>query len=73
MPINKGGDSIAFSIKKINEYDALNVIGLDFMKEVSTYAYKNGVPIKKDDHLIDATRYYILGTHGRVSTSFKLY
>jgi phage terminase large subunit len=73
MPINKGGDSIAFSIKKINEYDALNVIGLDFMKEVSTYAYKNGVPIKKDDHLIDAARYYILGTHGRVSTSFKLY
>jgi phage terminase large subunit len=73
MPINKGGDSIAFSIKKINEYEALNVIGLDFMKEVSTYAYKNGVPIKKDDHLIDALRYYILGTHGRVSTSFKLY
>ncbi len=73
MPINKGGDSIAFSIKKINEYEVFNVIGLDFMKEVSTYAYKNGVPIKKDDHLIDAARYYILGTHGRVSTSFKLY
>lgn len=73
VPVNKGTDSVQFSIRKINEYDAFRVIGLDFMREVSIYAYKNGVPVKKDDHLIDATRYYVLGTAGRVSTSFKMY
>lgn len=72
IPINKGGDSIQFSINKINEYDAVNVIGLDFVKEISTYAYKNGKPIKQNDHLLDAMRYYILGTEGRVSNKFTL-
>lgn len=73
MPVNKGGDSVSFTIKKINEYDAFRVVGLDYLKEVSAYAYKNGVPVKKNDHLIDATRYYILGIHGKVSNSFTLY
>ena len=73
IAVNKGGDSVKYSINKINEYNGLNVIGLDFLKEVSTYAYKNGLPIKQNDHLIDALRYYILGTSGRISHSFKLY
>jgi phage terminase large subunit len=73
VAVNKAGDSIKYSINKINEYDAFKFIGLDFLKEVSTYAYKNGVPIKQNDHLIDAARYYILGTHGKVSNKFKMY
>jgi phage terminase large subunit len=73
IPINKGGDSIQFSINKINEYEAVNVIGLDFVKEISTYAYKNGKPIKQNDHLLDALRYYILGTEGRVSNKFTMF
>ena len=73
IPINKGGDSIQFSINKINEYSSFAVIGLDIYKEVSTYSYKNGVPIKKNDHAIDATRYYILGTSGKVSNKFTIF
>ena len=67
IPINKANDATTFSIRKINEFDALRVIGLDFLKEVSTYAYKNSKPIKQNDHLIDALRYYVLGVEGRVS------
>jgi phage terminase large subunit len=70
IPINKANDATVFSIRKINEFDALRVIGLDFLKEVSTYAYKGDKPIKQNDHLIDALRYYILGTEGRVSNKF---
>ena len=73
IPINKGGDSIQFSINKINEYSSFAVIGLDIYKEVSTYSYKNGVPIKKNDHAIDATRYYILGASGKVSNKFTIF
>ena len=70
IAINKANDATVFSIRKINEFDALRVIGLDFLKEVSTYAYKGDKPIKQNDHLIDALRYYILGTEGRVSNKF---
>jgi phage terminase large subunit len=70
IAINKANDATVFSIRKINEFNALRVIGLDFLKEVSTYAYKGDKPIKQNDHLIDALRYYILGTEGRVSNKF---
>jgi len=73
IPINKANDATSFSIRKINEYDALRVIGLDFYKEVSTYAYKGDKPIKQNDHLIDALRYYILGIEGRVSNKFTMF
>ena len=73
MPINKANDATNFSIRKINEYDAIKVIGLDFYKEVSTYAYKGDKPIKQNDHLIDALRYYVLGIEGRVSNKFTIF
>lgn len=71
--IKKTSDDTEFSIKKINEFNAFNVIGLNFVKEVSSYAFKNGRMPKKDDHLCDASRYYILGTFGRVGSKFKIY
>ena len=73
IPINKANDATNFSIRKINEYDAIKVIGLDFYKEVSTYAYKGDKPIKQNDHLIDALRYYVLGIEGRVSNKFTIF
>jgi phage terminase large subunit len=73
IPINKANDATNFSIRKINEYDAVKVIGLDFYKEVSTYAYKGDKPIKQNDHLIDALRYYVLGIEGRVSNKFTIF
>ena len=73
IPINKANDATNFSIRKINEYDAIKVIGLDFYKEVSTYAYKGDKPIKQNDHLIDAFRYYVLGIEGRVSNKFTIF
>jgi len=73
MPINKANDATNFSIRKINEYDSVKVIGLDFYKEVSTYAYKGDKPIKQNDHLIDALRYYVLGIEGRVSNKFTIF
>jgi len=73
IPINKANDATNFSIRKINEYHAIKVIGLDFYKEVSTYAYKGDKPIKQNDHLIDALRYYVLGIEGRVSNKFTIF
>ncbi len=73
IAVNKAGDSVKFSINKLNEYSAINVIGLDFVKEISIYAYKNDKPTKEHDHLLDSLRYYILGNEGRVSNNFKLY
>ena len=72
MPIKKNADSTPWSIRKMNEFDAFRVIGLDLVKEVSTYAYKKGKPPKVNDHALDATRYYILGSHGRISNKFVI-
>lgn len=65
--IKKTESDTKFSVRTINEFDAFNVVGLNLYKEVSTYAYKNNKLPNINDHLLDATRYYILGTNGRVS------
>ena len=72
MGIKKTKDDTQYSVKRINEYDSLNVIGLDFYREVSMYAFKDGRLPDKNNHLLDALRYYILGTEGRISNKFTL-
>jgi phage terminase large subunit len=71
--INKANNAKEWSIKEINKYEAWMIIGNDIEEEVTGYAMKNGRIPKKDDHLIDAARYYILGLNGRVGSGFKVY
>ena len=71
--INKANNAKEWSIKEMNKYEAWMIIGNDIEEEVTGYAMKNGRIPKKDDHLIDAARYYILGLNGRVGSGFKVY
>ena len=71
--VNKANNAKEWSIKEINKYEAWMIIGNDIEEEVTGYAMKNGRIPKKDDHLIDAGRYYILGLNGRVGSGFNVY
>ena len=70
--VKKTKDDTQFSVKKINEYDHLRVIGKDIYREVAGYAFKKNKLPDKDDHLMDATRYYILGAHGRLVGGYTI-
>lgn len=71
--INKANNAKEWSIKEINAYESWMIMGNELEEELAGYAMKNGRIPKKDDHLIDAARYYILGLNGRVGSGFKVY
>ncbi len=69
-PIDKSGMTVSAGIQKVQDFDHIYVTSrsLNLQYELRNYVWekdRNGntlnVPVKKDDHLLDALRYYVTG------------